>query len=192
MPFAKGAPGEPPAFTGEIALLTDTMPENTVLANQLKASDEEIKSRVSLENAKTVAAKELGRGDEHYVGDIMCARCHQGLVEHWGTTPHAAAFKLLEDKHEEKNPECISCHVTGFGRESGFEDAHSSPDLSNVQCEACHGTGTSHGPGYAAAARSSCATCHTPKWSPNFDYKTAWKKIAHPRDTAALSAGARG
>ena len=53
-----------------------------------------------------------------------------------------------------------------------------SSDLLGVQCEACHGPGTAHARdgSYAKAARESCRTCHTSKWSPDFDFQEYWSR----------------
>ena len=53
------------------------------------------------------------------------------------------AFKLLTAKYE-KDPKCVECHTTGFGKPSGFKDKVSTAALVGVTCENCHGPGSEH------------------------------------------------
>ncbi len=71
--------------------------------------------------------------------------CHKGtkkgnVFEKWEKGPHAKAFETLKKKGEEKNPECLSCHVTGF-YESVYKvgDANASK-FEGVQCGCCRKT----------------------------------------------------
>jgi hypothetical protein len=41
-----------------------------------------------------------------------------------------------------KDPFCLSCHVTGYGKTGGFENLEETPGLTGVQCEMCHGPGS--------------------------------------------------
>jgi len=72
-----------------------------------------------------------------YTGIRGC-RCHieayEGQVykEH----KHRAAFKRLKGK-DRKNPECLKCHATAFGKKI----KGGKPFLKGNQCEACHGPG---------------------------------------------------
>ena len=61
----------------------------------------------------------------------------------WEKTAHAKAYKTLEDDHKEFNLDCVSCHVTGYGKPGGSTVTHNDT-LRNVQCETCHGPGSLH------------------------------------------------
>ena len=52
-----------------------------------------------------------------------------------------SAAGLDPDKDYTTDPECLSCHTTGYGKEGGFVDEESSPHLMGVGCEMCHGPG---------------------------------------------------
>lgn len=106
-----------------------------------------------------------------FVGAEKCGECHSSAFEIWETSKHAHAFLSLDPKNKTDgyerlkgidrsfDPECISCHVTGwdptdyFRYESGFinekfatTDAlkEMSKNLKGSQCESCHGPGSLH------------------------------------------------
>ena len=60
-------------------------------------------------------------GPYTFTGIGLCSMCHRGDANHlvfekWLTSKHAGAFKRLDPvKGEDKNPDCLSCHTTGFG-----------------------------------------------------------------------------
>lgn len=74
-----------------------------------------------------------------YAGVQKCGECHEPQMAWWTATPHAHAMATLEKSQNHYNPDCISCHVTGYGEYYGFKRQDTQPDLSNVQCESCHG-----------------------------------------------------
>jgi hypothetical protein len=81
--------------------------------------------------------------DAKYVGGNKCQACHATQHRTWQKEKHAKAFaSLLPD--EVKNPECVKCHVTGYGKPGGFTSEEATPALKNVGCEACHGPGSAH------------------------------------------------
>jgi len=100
-----------------------------------------------------------------YVGadEGSCAGCHPKAWETWATSRHSRAWKTLVDqdlppapddrKGRLKNaiwdPDCVKCHVTGFGEVSGYagiekEALRPEAPLVNVTCEACHGPAGDH------------------------------------------------
>ena len=67
-----------------------------------------------------------------------------------------------------------------YGQSTGFESARMKPDLAAVQCEACHNMGTLHEPvGKEDQIAATCATCHDPENSPDFDLTAYLEKIRH-------------
>jgi len=89
-----------------------------------------------------------------YVGAKKCKACHLKQYNSWAATRMANAFDILKPnaraeqkikakldpaKDYTKDPKCLECHTTGYGKPGGFKSIESTPDLVGVQCEACHG-----------------------------------------------------
>ena len=77
-----------------------------------------------------------------YVGYKKCRGCHRGkrrdhVSDKWEISKHRKAFDLLS-KEEQKNPVCLQCHTTGYGR------MPNGAFLEGVQCEECHGPGSEY------------------------------------------------
>ena len=81
--------------------------------------------------------------------------------------------------------ECISCHVTGYGK-AGGSILGNTKDREDVQCEACHGPGSIHVETedpkdiLAVPTEAVCVTCHNAHHSPKFDFKVWRKRIMVP------------
>ena len=147
-----------------------------------------------------------------FVGSEVCADCHTIAAARWKETPHSHALGSLVDPMERSetprhfDPECISCHVTGWESQrhlpyvSGYVGLDESPLLHDVGCESCHGPGSAH---VAAEngeeqvdeaelirrqkqmrlpltkAESRCILCHDLDNSPDFDFNEYWKEVVH-------------
>jgi hypothetical protein len=118
-------------------------------------------------------------------GTAACRKCHEEDGLRWADSQHAKAWKSLADKGAEVDPNCQRCHTTGYGLPTGFVSARRSGDRHDVGCEECHGPSLAHTTeptvrtAYFAQARDHCTTCHDHENSPQFAYKTYWKKIVH-------------
>ncbi len=131
-------------------------------------------------------ATKIGRlpSVQKYVGDQRCIECHDDIHAKLKPTPHQRAFATLVDTKDEADPECAKCHVTGWGVESGYVDATTTPQHRDVNCESCHGPGSDHVEAMAKTpggkvTTSSCQRCHDADNSPTFDFKKYWPKIEH-------------
>ena len=82
-------------------------------------------------------------GQASYLGVEACTECHDEERKVWDATPHAHAYATLEKDFKEFNLDCVSCHVTGYGKPGGSTVTFNAK-LQNVGCEECHGPGSLH------------------------------------------------
>lgn len=152
----------------------------------------------------------------NYVGVKKCKMCHTaerggGQYTIWQHSKHSQAFTDLASDtaraiaksrglgDPQKSPECLKCHVTGYGLPADrFESTYSVED--GVGCETCHGAGSAYWKAsvmksiYEGNAKASdyglqipssgevCVQCHNSQ-SPfyrGFDFHADSAKIAHP------------
>jgi hypothetical protein len=126
----------------------------------------------------------LPRSDDgEFVGSAFCASCHVNVHEVWLSTSHATALATLDKTGNDRDPECVGCHVVGLSATSGFRDRAQTPKLAGVGCESCHGAGGKHlndlYAAYGKAGEASCAPCHNTDHSPEFEFAKYWEKIKH-------------
>jgi len=91
-----------------------------------------------------------------YIGSKKCKKCHLKQYKSWEKSEMAVTFESLKpdvdaeakttagldpaaDYTAEAN--CLTCHVTGYGKPGGFVDIETTPTLAGVGCESCHGAG---------------------------------------------------
>ncbi len=87
-----------------------------------------------------------------FVGAEKCGECHTKAFDFWKHTPHAHALDTLTKLDPARNfdPECLSCHVTGWDPEhnspyrGGYQTLDATPKLAQNGCENCHGPGSAH------------------------------------------------
>lgn len=87
-----------------------------------------------------------------FAGSKACADCHLSATKVHVKTPHAHATDTLVhlDPPRHFDPECLSCHATGwepqkyFPFDSGFVGLRETPDLVGNGCENCHGPAAQH------------------------------------------------
>ncbi len=141
-----------------------------------------------------------------FVGSDKCLDCHEDSYKIWKKSLHAHAYDTLAKLDPPRNydPECVSCHVTGwhptefFPYETGYQSKEKTPLLINTGCEDCHGPGEKHcsvelvgseelKQRYRKAVRitkaesekQQCMTCHDLDNSPDFDFKAYWPFVEH-------------
>ncbi len=89
---------------------------------------------------------------DSFVGSEACADCHTEATEVFEETPHSHATQTLVELEPSRHfdPECLSCHVTGWNPQeffpyaSGYTNLEKTPHLTDNGCENCHGPGASH------------------------------------------------
>jgi hypothetical protein len=88
-----------------------------------------------------------------FAGSQVCADCHTEATAIYEKTPHSHATETLvkrTDPPREFDPECLSCHATGwepqkyFPFEEGFVSLNETPNLAGNGCENCHGPAAQH------------------------------------------------
>jgi hypothetical protein len=121
---------------------------------------------------KFVCAQENNSGQPKagaYLGAQKCSTCHPVEYQDFEKRKFNKSWKILKMRGEEKNPECLKCHTTGYGK-GGFISEEETPNLLGKQCEACHGPGGAHVSNTSDAAvrnqlkvserKNVCVECH--------------------------------
>lgn len=130
-----------------------------------------------------------------YIGSQACQECHQKEFTQWSHSSHATAFNTLRTVGREYYPECVPCHVTGSGYDSGYQIDNSGREhLVDVGCETCHGPGKQHA--YTPLKENIrgqvpekiCVECHTPEHSPGFNQliEQVMLEVDHSRPQPSL------
>lgn len=119
-----------------------------------------------------------------FAGSKRCGSCHPQAYKVWQGSRHAQALATLEKEGQDRDPDCVGCHVVGLELDRGFRSRKETPTLADVGCESCHGPGAAHSAAPSRAPMTtigpaSCRSCHVPDHSPSFDYDSYWKRIAH-------------
>ncbi len=165
--------------------------------------------------AVLVTAGAARAADHQFVGATKCAMCHKKpevgeQYVKWQASKHAQAFatlatpeakevgKKLGVEDPQKDPKCLSCHVTGHGAAAALLGPKYDA-TEGVTCESCHGAGGDYmkkttmegimsgtieaaSVGLVKPDQKTCETCHnekSPSYKP-FDFAKAKEKIAHP------------
>jgi len=146
-----------------------------------------------------------------YVGAEKCKMCHNVQAKgapfaKWVESRHSKAFVTLGSDEAkkaaaakgiadpQKAPECLKCHVTGYGAPAEKLTDKWKMD-EGVGCEACHGPAGDYwkmdvmkdharslAAGMVVPTEETCKKCHNSQ-APTFkgfDFKVSLAKIAHP------------
>jgi peroxiredoxin len=125
-----------------------------------------------------------------YSGNDVCGTCHEDAADTWQLTNHATAYDTLVRHGADHDPECVSCHVVGYGKPGGFELAEPNANLEDVGCETCHGRGGPHlSPEHAPQHdyQAVCADCHNPEHSLGFEYASFLPRVSHAANQGYLA-----
>ena len=149
-----------------------------------------------------------------FVGSDTCSDCHSTAHDIWKKTPHSHATDVIVSPPERFepprhfDPECLSCHVTGWEAQKyypfvgGYLDLEKSKHLHHVGCENCHGPGSAHVAAEEEEAADAtltkfrdqmrisketmkksfergCNKCHDQDNDPNFEFDKYWEKVKH-------------
>ena len=177
--FVDDKDGQLMAFDIDIVSLDQSMPDSEEILQQVKDYK---KSFTEFQQVKRADfPRNLGSKKEQFLVDRACMGCHEDAWQVYAKSDHRKAFSTLRTKGQNFEPECLSCHTTGYMHKNGYADERPYNYLVNVQCEACHGYGSEHSRDgkWSAQAKDSCIICHDKENSPDFDYATYWEKIKH-------------
>jgi hypothetical protein len=95
----------------------------------------------------------LHESGRKFAGSKVCADCHLSAAEVYENTPHFHATETIVSKVDPPrhfDPECISCHATGWEPQkyfpfvSGFLGLKETPEMTGNGCENCHGPAADH------------------------------------------------
>jgi hypothetical protein len=138
---------------------------------RMTALMQKYQDRLLEESVVTSSEPAIHGSGAKFIGADRCGECHTTAYAIWKETPHSHAFESLDPVHRRKgherlhgvnrsfDPECLSCHVTGwnpkeyFRFDSGFlnekfaatdEERKLQSLLAGNQCENCHGPGSRH------------------------------------------------
>ena len=127
--------------------------------------------------------KNKHRKQKVFASEQTCVTCHPSKHKLWNLSRHSHAYETLNRVNKAFDPECLRCHVTGWGYDGGFISEVDTPELKNVQCEACHGPRLDHiktlQQNLKLDAKKACKNCHIKNHSPNFNFLKYWPKIKH-------------
>lgn len=82
--------------------------------------------------------------EDRFYGAAVCSTCHIEEYRSWSLNHHSVAIRGLVRTKKDADPECVGCHVVGYGQAVGFKDLERTPELADVGCEACHGMAGGH------------------------------------------------
>ncbi|HZI93946.1 MAG TPA: cytochrome c family protein [Patescibacteria group bacterium] len=151
-----------------------------------------------------------------YVGADKCKMCHNSAAKgaqytKWTESKHSKAYATLATDEAkklgaakgvadpQKAPECLKCHVTGYGSAADKLTDKWRMD-EGVGCESCHGPGGDYwkmetmkdqakatAAGLVMPVEATCVRCHNTE-SPSykkFEFEERKAKIAHPNPQKA-------
>ena len=201
------------AATGENAFRYARVPLTHEFADApemrtLMANYQQQLEQVGLEGLGLLPPIPHSSGDA-FVGTATCGQCHTNALAVWEGSMHALATEHIVQPPEERgdvarhfDPECISCHVTGWNPQeyypyaSGYLSLDSTAHLTGNGCENCHGPGAAHSAAEAedsgvsqmqkdalregmrlplAKAKEKCMECHDLDNSPDFHEPDAFE-----------------
>ncbi len=202
-------PGDQGKFLGILDLHLDEQKRVVEVDGWAKELDKSIDDDpVMAELVERYKAELQGAGEEmlapassqlnvvKFLGADACAECHPGEYVDWRKTAHAHATETLEKEGQQNNPDCVKCHVTGYGFFNGFHSYETTPDMIGVQCESCHGSASDHvkfARGEAIretdrdpelsylfeVSEERCVGCHDSEQDPDFEWLADREKVDH-------------
>ena len=186
----------------------DSLPTDPRVVAVVDAFKGELKRRriefaESAEHLDPIAAPPRSAEADHYVGSQACQECHAPCYAVWQKSAHLRSLEVLRPRNNQYDPECLPCHVLGYGASDGYVSEEKTPLLACVQCESCHGRGAKHVEAHKAGEApmvsslravtpNTCIKCHDEENSENFTYAGFWPRIKHSDPELHAQAGREG
>ena len=154
-----------------VEVVTEHWPLDTRLIQTYQAYAH-VAMRNALDAARTKGLNYVASGD--------CGTCHKTQHAAWSAGAHARAYTTLQRVGRTGDPNCVTCHTTGFGSDKGFTTLANTPKLAGVTCQSCHRFDVTADHKSTAFARTRprvgedvCTSCHTPVTDPHHRYAKA-------------------
>ncbi len=183
---------------GDVSLMKDSIPQDPAIEAFAKQYRQEVRDvRLSIDQPEEERAGRIPgvQPAATFVGSAACAGCHPQSHEVWAKSGHAHAFATLVKRDSEADPNCIACHVVGFGEPGGYQRSMKAERLTDVGCESCHGPGSEHiriaagtppGQPLPVSLRpvgpGQCVQCHHGEFSRPFRWEAFWPLIEHGKE----------
>lgn len=208
-----GSPLSKPTMKYARVPLTHEFADAPAMRGLMKDYQDQLKS-VGLDGLGLLPPIPHSSGNK-FVGTATCGKCHTEALEVWEGSPHAFATDSIVEPPEDRgdvprhfDPECISCHVTGWNPQeyypyaTGYVSLEESKHLLGSGCENCHGPGAEHSAAEAEGsgitgdlrdqlreamrlpldkAREKCMECHDLDNSIDFHEPDAFEDVYWPQ-----------
>ena len=143
-----GIYNDPPQVRYQRVPLDSRFPDSPEMQAKLTEYQQELET-MTLDG---LGLKGTTHPDGDFAGSAACADCHTKAWAVFEKTPHYHATDTLVklDPPRHFDPECLSCHVTGWNPQeympykTGYTGLEATPDLMQNGCENCHGPAAAH------------------------------------------------
>src|SRR5439155_22777392 len=118
------------SYDGDVVGLDDKIPADDDMNHLVDAFNDELNRRFSNNpNANTPEVRPVSASGDHYLGEKNCRRCHAAVYQMYYRPAHARAFDTLTKHQRNSTPECLPCHVVGYGQAGGFASKQTTAEL---------------------------------------------------------------
>jgi Cytochrome c554 and c-prime len=177
--------GRSDPWAGQVVELNPALPDDPAQTRNLDRFHADLAQRdFAADQTGFISALPPGiPADYRVAGTQACRSCHREDCDLWDRSKHALAWRTLNDRGLQVDPQCQTCHTTGYGLPGGFQSIARGAERTAVGCESCHGPAQAHLERPVArtpfAAKDRCLACHDSENSPRFAFDEYWRAIRH-------------
>jgi len=185
-------------WSGQVVDLSPAFPDDPAQTHNLERFHAELARRdfPAGQTGLVPPRPESAPAGYRIAGTHACRACHRDDCALWVQSRHSLAWQTLKDRGLHIDPQCQTCHTTGYGLPGGFESIARTLERTAVGCESCHGPSQAHvdQPRNRTPfpARDQCLACHDQENSPRFVFDDHWKRIRHGQRAAQTSQKGQG